>query len=273
MLRSGDNPLSSAEAAQYERDGFLQCRGLLSEESLGPLREAAAEVLAMDGPQRILELDGKTVRSAYGPHLVNAAIRRLCRLPELLGAAGQLIGDDALYLHQSKVNLKAPFVGDAWEWHQDYIYWLLDDGIKQPRLVNAAIYLDEVTEFNGPLTFVPGSHKHGVLSAPQAFDMPVGYEDAPEWVATLTSKEKYGVKYDVIESLVRDSGMSSAKGSAGSVLFFHPNILHASAPNISPFPRTTLILVYNAVGNPPSSATPRPEFLAAREIAPLSSLA
>jgi ectoine hydroxylase len=272
MPRSGGSPLTSAEVAQYERDGFLRCGSFLSEASLGQLRDAAAEVLAMDGPQRILELDGKTVRSVYGPHLVSEPIRRICRQPELLGAASQLIGDDALYVHQSKVNLKAPFVGDAWEWHQDYIYWLLDDGIKQPSLVNVAIYLDEVTEFNGPLTFVPGSHQRGVLAATQAFDMPVGYEDAPGWVATLTSKEKYGVQHDVIESLVRDSGMSSAKGSAGSVLFFHPNILHASAPNISPFPRTTLILVYNAVGNPPSSAAPRPEFLASRQIAALTSL-
>ena len=92
--------------------------------------------------------------------------------------------------------------------------------------------------------------------------MPAGYEDAPEWVAALTADEKYSVRRHVIEALVKESGLTSPKGPAGSVLFFHPNILHASGPNISPFGRTTLILVYNAVANPPTNMTsPRPAFL------------
>ena len=31
--------------------------------------------------------------------------------------------------------------------------------------MNVAIFLDEVNEFNGPLMFIPGSHKLGVLDA------------------------------------------------------------------------------------------------------------
>ena len=191
----------------------------------------------------------------------------------MLDAVTKLLGCDEIYVHQSKINIKAPFVGDSWDWHQDYIYWLQEDGIKKPALINVAVFLDEVTEFNGPLTLIPGSHNRGVLAATEIKGMPAGYEDAPEWVATLTADEKYSVRRHVIEALVKESGLTSPKGPAGSVLFFHPNILHASGPNISPFGRTTLILVYNAVANPPTNMTsPRPAFLSASVIAPLEPL-
>jgi ectoine hydroxylase len=266
-----DNPLTAEDVARYQEDGYLLCPGLLPEKVVSDLAAAVTEIVDTDGPERILERDRKAVRSVYGPHASNPFVARLVRRPELVGAARQLIGTDELYVHQSKVNVKAPFVGDAWEWHQDYIYWLTDDGIQRPALVNMAVFLDDVTEFSGPITMVPGSHHRGVLAAGHVEGLPVGYEDAPDWVATLTSKEKYGVRQEVIAELVKESGMVSAKASRGSVLFFHPNVLHSSAPNISPFGRTTLIVVYNAVDNPPTNVdNPRPEFLAARKVEPLS---
>ena len=33
------------------------------------------------------------------------------------------------------------------------------------RAMNIAIFLDDVNEFNGPLMFIPGSHKKGVIDA------------------------------------------------------------------------------------------------------------
>ena len=256
----------------YDRDGFV----LLGPDFLPPgtteeLNAALPAVLAEEGPRRVLERDGRTVRSVYGPHQINEAVVRVSRLPQLLGAVQQLLHDQ-VYVHQSKINVKAPFSGDQWEWHQDYIYWRSLDGIQRPDLVNVAIFLDEVTEFNGPLTFIRSSHTDGVLAGEDSADQPVGYEDAPAWVATLTATEKYQIHHEVIERMSRRGGMASAKGPAGSVLLFHPNILHASSPNISAFGRAVLILVYNAVGNPPGAADPRPEFLAARDAVALTPL-
>lgn len=267
----GQGLLTAEDIARYHRDGFLLRTGLLPEPAISELAAAAARLVTTERPERILESNGEAVRSVYGPHLTDDVVGRLARRPELAQAASQLIGTDELYIHQSKVNVKAPFAGEAWDWHQDYIYWLLDDGIRLPRLVNVAVFIDDATEFNGPLIFVPGSHQKGVLAADEAAGMPVGYEQAPAWVATLTSREKYAVRREVIADLVERAGLASAKGERGCVLFFHPNILHASAPNMSPFGRSTLILVYNAVDNPPTNtASPRPEFLAARVITPLA---
>ncbi|MEV4315559.1 phytanoyl-CoA dioxygenase family protein [Actinocrispum sp. NPDC049592] len=261
--------LDAEALAAYRRDGFHLAENWLAAELVQQLAAAATGILGQDSPRRIMERDGVTVRSVYGPHQTDPVVARTCRRAELAGAAMDIIGEP-VYIHQSKINVKAAFVGDQWEWHQDYIYWLHDDGIHNPDLVNVAVFLDEVTEFNGPLTFVPGSHNEGVLAATEKQGPPMGYEDAPQWVSTLTADEKYQVRPDVIARLVRTNGMVSPKGPAGSVLFFHPNILHASSQNISPFGRTTLITVYNGVSNPATSTgNPRPEFLAARDATPV----
>jgi len=256
-------PLGPELVEQYRRDGYvLLPPDFLPGNVLDVVASVMPDAMAQDTPARILERDGTTVRTVYGLHQTQPAIAELTRLPALLGAVRQLIGDD-VYVHQSKVNIKAPFAGDQWEWHQDYIYWLQGDGIQKPDLVNVAVFLDEVTEFNGPLTFVPGSHTGGVLGGTTVDGMPVGYEDAPAWVATLTANEQFQVSPSVIEDLARSNGLVSPKGPAGSVLMFHPNILHSSAANISPFRRAMLMFVYNGVGNSPHAvAEPRPAFLA-----------
>ena len=43
-------------------------------------------------------------------------------------------GDEELYLHHSKLNMKSAIEGSAWPWHQDFHSWHLD-GIKQPDMV------------------------------------------------------------------------------------------------------------------------------------------
>jgi ectoine hydroxylase len=64
--------------------------------------------------------------------------------------------------------------------------------------------------------------------------------------------------------------MSSPKGPAGTVIFFHPEIAHGSALNMSPYPRTVLIITYNDVTNSPRPAgSPRPEYLVGRDLRPL----
>lgn len=257
--------LAPEQLEQYERDGYLLLPPeFLPKDFLDVVASAMPAALAEDSPARILERDGETVRTVYGLHQTQPAIAGLTRSPALLGAVRQLLGDE-VYVHQSKVNIKAPFAGDQWEWHQDFIYWLQGDGIQKPNLVNVAVFLDEVTEFNGPLTFVRGSHTDGLLAGTDVDGMPLGYEDAPAWVATLTADEKFQVNPSIIEDLARAKGLVSPKGPAGSVLLFHPNILHSSAANISPFRRAMLMFVYNGVGNSPLADAvpePRPAFLA-----------
>jgi ectoine hydroxylase len=72
-------------------------------------------------------------------------------------------------VHQFKINSKAAYRGDVWEWHQDYIFWQREDGMPTARVVNAVVFLDDVNEFNGPLLLIPTSHHLGVIDVP-AYD-------------------------------------------------------------------------------------------------------
>ena len=69
----------------------------------------------------------------------------------------QIFGEK-VYMHQYKINAKAAFTGDVWQWHQDYGTWKRDDGMPEPRAMNIAVFLDEVMPINGPLMLVPRSH-------------------------------------------------------------------------------------------------------------------
>ncbi|WP_405784368.1 phytanoyl-CoA dioxygenase family protein [Streptomyces sp. NBC_00859] len=67
--------------------------------------------------------------------------------------------------------------------------------------------------------------------------------------------------------------MTSPKGPAGSVVLFSPEIVHGSAPNMSPFARRLLIATYNDTANLPQPVgEPRPDYVVCRATEPLRPL-
>ena len=52
-------------------------------------------------------------------------------------------------MHQYKINAKGAFDGDVWQWHQDFGVWHRDDGMPEPRAMNIAVFLDDVSGANG----------------------------------------------------------------------------------------------------------------------------
>ena len=63
-------------------------------------------------------------------------------------------------------------------------------------------------------------------------------------------------------------GIVAPTGKPGSVLMFHGNLVHASAPNITPYPRKIIYLTLCAVSNHITKFT-RPEFIAHRDFTPI----
>jgi ectoine hydroxylase len=168
----------------------------------------------------------------------------------------QLFGE-AVYMHQFKINGKAAFDGDVWQWHQDYGTWRADDQMPEARAMNVAIFLDEVNEFNGPLMFIPGSHKLGVLDA-QHDTSTTSY---PLWVIT----------HETITRLVARGGLVAPKGPAGSMILFHGCLVHASTSNLSPWDRVSVYLSLCAVSNR-IRRFKRPGYIAHRDFTPIHCL-
>jgi ectoine hydroxylase len=63
-------------------------------------------------------------------------------------------------------------------------------------------------------------------------------------------------------------GIVAPTGKPGSVLMFHGNLVHASPPNITPYPRKIVYLTLCAVSNHITKFT-RPDWIAHRDFAPI----
>ena len=73
--------------------------------------------------------------------------------PEIINEVKQLIGEDII-LWGSSLFCKAEKTGNETPWHQDGEYW----PIKPLESITVWLSIDEVTEENGPLQYIPGSH-------------------------------------------------------------------------------------------------------------------
>ncbi len=225
--------LTDSELAEFDENGFLFKPGAFSTEEAAVLRQAAAQVYAMERKEVWREKTGAP-RTAFAAHTYNEAFRRLGAHPRLIEPVRQVLGED-VYMHQYKVNAKAAFEGDVWQWHQDYGTWARDDGMPEPRAMNIAVFVDEVMPINGPLMFIPASHKSGVLEAGHDLE--------------TTSYPLWTLDKSTVTELADRGGIVAPTGPAGSMIMFHGNLVHASPPNITPYPRTIVYLTLCAVSN------------------------
>ena len=207
-------------------------------------------------PENVREKTGDVVRTNFAAHLYSYPFAKLARHPRMVEPIKQLYGED-VYMHQFKINGKAAFDGDVWQWHQDYGTWRNDDQMPEARAMNVAIFLDEVNEFNGPLMFIPGSHKLGVLDA----EHDTGTTSYPLWV----------INHDTITKLVERGGIVAPKGPAGSMILFHGCLVHASTSNLSPWNRVSVYLSLCAVSNH-IRRFKRPGYIAHRDFTPIQCL-
>lgn len=264
--------MSSIQVDKYNRDGYVLIDNVLSADEIRTLRTEVKYEAKATGERVVYEKNSNIVRSIYGVHSSNRFFDETARQERIVEPVKNILKND-VYVYQSKVNLKGAFDGDVWDWHQDYVYWQKEDGMPASKVLTVAVFLDEVTEFNGPLMLIPGSHRHGILSGRVLDSHPAGYEDKPGWIANLTADLKYTIDRNLISELVQANGIVSAKASAGSVLIFDGNIVHASPANISPLARTLLLYTYNRVDNAPDiGKLHRPDFLVSRDSRPIQVL-
>jgi ectoine hydroxylase len=248
--------LTGEQLAQFDRDGYLFFPGLFTREEIGVLTEEVPRLFAQRRPENVREKTGDVVRTNFAAHLYSQPFAKLARHPRMVEPVTQIFGED-VYMHQFKINGKAAFDGDVWQWHQDYGTWTNDDQMPEARAMNVAIFLDDVNEFNGPLMFIPGSHKLGVLDA--AHD------------TSTTSYPLWVINHDTIEKLVERGGIVAPKGAAGSMILFHGCLVHASTSNLSPWNRTAVYLSLCAVSNH-IRRFKRPGYIAHRDFTPISCL-
>ena len=245
----------------FDKEGYLFFPSIFSQQEVQNLLHAVPQLYKIREEYNFREKGSDAVRTNFAAHLYSAPFAKLARHPRMIQPVEDLL-QEKLYMHQFKINGKMAFEGDVWQWHQDYGTWFNDDLMPSARAMNVAIFLDEVTEFNGPLLFIPGSHKKGVIKAKHDL--------------TTTSYPLWTIDNDLIRQLVdraggRKGGIVSPQGKAGSMIIFHSCLVHASSNNLSPFNRISVYLSLCAVSNH-IRRFKRKEYIAHRDFTPIECL-
>jgi ectoine hydroxylase len=248
--------LTAAQLQEFDEQGYLILPGCFSETEIAALRSEAQRIYATERQEVWRETSGAP-RTAFAAHNYNEAFRLLGAHPRLIEPVEQLFGEP-LYMHQFKINAKAPFDGELWQWHQDYGTWARDDGMPDARAMNISVFLDEVLPINGPLMFIPKSHKQGTLAA--------GHD------TTTTSYPLWTLDHETVTRLVDEGGIVAPTGKPGTVLMFHGNLVHGSTANITPYGRIIVYLTLCAVSNHIRKPT-RPDWIAHRDFTPIAPVA
>ena len=263
--------LTQEQLQQFDREGYLFFPGHFSPEETSKLADEVPVLYGRREAYNVREKGKDAVRTNFAAHMYSEPFAKLARHPRMIGPVMDLF-DEQVYMHQFKINGKMAFEGDVWQWHQDYGTWKNDDLMPTERAMNVAIFLDDVNEFNGPLMFIPGSHKKGVADAKHDLTT----TSYPLWtvdnalIQTLVERAGGKSRYDA-EGRAVGGGIVSPKGPAGSMILFHSCLVHASGSNLSPWHRVSVYLSLCAVSNH-IRRHKRPEFIAHRDFTPIEML-
>ena len=173
------------------------------------------------------------LRRVNAPIEVSAAYFKATADSRVTDSIADLIGPN-VKLHHTKINSKLPNAKTDVKWHQDFLF----TPHSNDDVITALLMIDEVTELNGPLEVLPGSHRSELHNL---------WHDGA-FTGAIEDHEAELCKRTAV----------LCTGKAGSVCLMHSRLLHGSAPNLSVQPRTLHISVYSAEDAMPCSPNPMP---------------
>ncbi len=245
--------LSAQQIETFWRQGFLVAHNMLPPETVRALSDAVDEFVDASRSIRhsnsVFDLDDAhtsekpILRRIKNPQDQHPAFRDVLKDARVVEALTQLLGPNVrLYTGTQKVNLKPVGEKAPVNWHQDWAtYPHTNDS-----LIAMSVFIDDVTEENGPLLAIPGTHRG------PAYDH--------------TSEDGYFVgAIDAKKSGLDVSKAQSMTGEAGSVGFHHVRVVHGSVVNRSEGTRRLLIYTCAAADAWPLSGTYTPRIIGPKE--------
>ncbi len=220
------NPIDTTQLLHdYEHDGVVVMRQFLSADEVAAVREELARYIRNDlatlPPNAATrEADGIAVRNLWRLEEHNPTLRSLAERTDIRALIAPLVHGEPVLAAIETFN-KPARIGSGVPYHQDNAYFCQTP----PDMLTVWIAIDAVTQANGPVFFVKGSHKLGVLPT-----KPSG---------------------------VRGNSIGMAEPSAvpleeqfcgllqpGDATIHHCNTIHHSAPNTTEHSRLGFLLVF-----------------------------
>lgn len=246
--------LSQQQIDEFWATGVLVVENAVNDEQLAALRHDFSKWVeesrahagnfgeTIDGRARFdLEAghtaDKPALRRVNAPTDISAAYALVARESAMVDIVADLIGPNVRY-HHSKINSKLPGAATQVKWHQDFPF----TPHTNTDLVTALLMVDEVTDQNGPLEVVTGTHNGPLHSL---------WHDG-RFTGAMSPQQAAEFQAQAI----------TCKGPAGSVCLMHTKVAHGSAANLSNRPRTLFITVYAAADAAPCAPNPVPSIMA-----------
>lgn len=153
--------------SKYDRDGYAVIPGLFTLGEVEKLRQEAYEIIP-----KAVEKDRLTLQKRNGhpgllfwPNNVSEYIRSISRDDRLRSVVNYFIGPDTQQLN-NQIYYRESGDGDEFAWHQDISFRTPESDFTniEENYLQTIIAVDEITEENGAVEFIPGSHKWGNMN-------------------------------------------------------------------------------------------------------------
>ena len=166
--------LTEAQIEAFWRDGFLIAEDAVSAAQLDALRTGFEAWVAesrehaedygetLDGRRRFDLQPGHSaerpaLRRVQSPEEISVTFLDVMRGARTVDMVADLLGPD-LRFHHGKVNSKMPGSATEVKFHQDFAF----QPMTHDDMITALLFIDPVTEENGPLEVVPGTHREPI---------------------------------------------------------------------------------------------------------------
>lgn len=219
-------PMTTRQLLQdYERDGVVLIRQLLSAEDVAGVRAELARYIRDDlagkpADAATMEADRKTVRNLWRLERHNEHLRVLAERADFRAIIAPLVRGEPVLAGVETFN-KPARIGSGVPYHQDNAYFCQTP----PDMLTVWIAIDAVTPENGPVFFVKGSHHGGMLPT-----KPSGVRGNSIGMAEPSTVPLE----DQFRGLL----------APGDATIHHCNTIHHSAPNTTEHSRLGLLFVF-----------------------------
>jgi len=223
----------SAATAQYARDGFVILPPVLPADLLARVRQRIDAVYAgeyetgiapcakptgqKEPPTKLVKIDNA--------HRSDRTILEVVSHPAIGQWAAALTGAKMVQVFATQLLIKPPGSqgGVNVGWHQDQEYW---DPALTGELFTAWVAISDVTAESGPMRFVPGSHRWGLLKAGDFFS------DKLDELKQRIHAKSGGGKWEEVAAILPPGGVS----------FHHRLTVHGSGENHAAGPRVSFAI-------------------------------
>lgn len=242
--------VSQAQMEQLRQSGFIELENAISPQQSHQFACTVADLIltqkcpgispfnprTLEYPQlvdRVLDClmtlertDHKYIQNVYDSLKQSPALLQIVTQPRLVGAVNSMLGrpvDAALFVRQTSCRIDIPHdTAFTLDWHQEVHY-----AFKDAELIQLwAPVIADITEQNGAMRVLPGSHAVGVA-------------------ATNDFVPEFGVRqFTVVPEVVAKFKEKIVTMRRGNALLFTSTLIHKSGRNTSTQPRLTLLTHY-----------------------------